>query len=349
MNKMSNTKAALPLSVIIVAEGDGKGLVGLFERYRAVLDGRGQDYEVILVLDNRASALRDVAAQIAEEWPNVAPLSDRPWTGEDTAIKLGVDRAIGDVILTLPAWSEIDPEGINVLIDAVGENDMVSGRRTGLERSSAQKLRAKTTHWLLRALFQHDLDDVFCRARAGKREVFLRSTEMGVRQHFQPLISASEGYRVQEVDVAVDTQAIDKNFYRFKPQAHIGALADIFTLFIGLKFLKRPLRFFGAIGMPLVAIGALISLVLIFERLLFGTALADRPALVFGISMLVLGIQIVALGLVGEIIIFSSSRRMRSYDIDKIIRGMPTEEELDALGAAKQDTMAETHDNKSIQ
>ncbi|MFW5869213.1 MAG: glycosyl transferase family 2, partial [Armatimonadota bacterium] len=91
--------------------------------------------------------------------------------------------------------------------------------------------------------------------------------------------------------------------------------------YIGLKFLRRPLRFFGAIGLPLAALGALVTAYLVVERLLFGEPLADRPALVFSVMMVVLGVQIVALGLIGEIVIFSSTRRMRTYEIDTIIRG----------------------------
>jgi len=324
----------LPLSVVVAADGDGAGLAKLLARYREALDSRGQAYEFILVFDHRSDGLQTVARQLAEEWPAFVPLPQRPWTGEDTALKLGVDRTVGEVILTLPAWSEVAPSAIHDLLDGMATADMVTGKRTTLERSGLQKLRAAGIHWLLRVLFQQRFDDVFCRARAGRREVFLRSAEMGVRQHFLPLIAASEGYEVHELSLALDDHSDAPPVYRFKPNAHFGAVADVLTLFVALKFLKRPLRFFGAIGVPMIFLGLLLTMILVMERLVFGTALGDRPALVFSIMMLVLGLQIVALGLVGEIIIFSASRRMRSYEIDHIIRGRPEASEIDPAAQA---------------
>lgn len=329
-----NTKSAAKLSVVVAVEGNGANLSDLMKSYRSVLDARGQPYEMIFAFDKRSTEIDAISQDFVADWPEFMPFPQYPWSGEDAAIKLGIYRAQGDTILVLPAWAEIDPTAIDFLVDAVGELDIVIGFRKGLEKTGLQKLRAKATHWLLRLLFQHNSNDVFCRARAGKRDVFLHCMEYGVRQHFLPVIGVSEGYSVEEVPVAIDQSENAQAVYRFNPQAHIGALADMLTLFVGLRFLKRPLRFFGAIGIPLIVVGGLLTLYLIFERLVLGAALADRPILVFSVLTFVLGIQIVALGLIGEIIIFSASRKMRSYEIDHIIRGrlsgQETADELDA-------------------
>ena len=323
----SNSVLELPLSVLVVGEGDGSGVAELLGRYRSVLDARGQAYEFIFVFDNQSEALHKVADELGADWSNFKMVPQRPWSGEDHALKIGLDRTIGETVLTLPCWSETDPEAINTLLDAAQDTDMVTGKRIGVQRSAWQNFRASATHQMLRVLFQQKFEDVFCRAKAGKREVFLRSAEFGVRQHYLPLIAVSEGYRVREVDLPMDNAETSGSVYRFKPNAHVGAFADALTLFIALKFLKRPLRFFGAVGVPLIAIGLVLTAWLAVERLLIGTPLADRPALVFSVMTLVLGIQILALGLVGEIIIFSTSRKMRSYEIDHIIRGRPQDHE----------------------
>jgi len=338
------TSDTLPLSVVLAAEGDGQGLVALMLDYRSALDQRDEAYEVILVFDNRSQKLQAIAQSLDEEWAEFSSLPLRPWEGEDAAVKLGYDRAVGKIILTLPSWSEVDPVSINLLIDAVGECDMATGKRANVERSGMQKVSAAATHGLLRVLFQQKFDDVFCRTRAGRREVFLRAAELGVRQHFLPIIAVSEGYEVREISVPSAPKNDASPVYKFKAFAHIGALVDLLTLFIGLKFLKRPLRFFGAVGVPLIAAGLLLTTYLVVERLLFGEALADRPALVFSVMMLVLGIQIMALGLVGEIIIFSTSRRMRSYEIDQIIRGRPADDEtLTELALQKDPKPPQSH------
>ncbi|MBM7069086.1 glycosyl transferase family 2 [Actibacterium sp. 188UL27-1] len=312
--------ADITLSVLVVAEGDGRGLDTLLESYRTALDERPDAYEMIVLYDYQGTKIRDILAGIAGDWPNLVDMPVRPWTGDDAAIKIGLGRARADTILTLPGWPEIDPASINDLVAAVGPDDMVIGRRTDKQNSGMQSLRSGLTNGLLRLLFQRHIDDVFCRSRAGRKEVFESIAELGVRQHFMPVIAANEGYRVREIDVASVKGKVPM-VYKFKAQGHLGALIDMMTLFVGLKFLKRPLRFFGSIGLPLLVLGLLITAYLVIERLFFGAPLADRPALVFSILMTVLGIQILALGLVGEIIIFSSSRRMRNYEIEKIIRG----------------------------
>ncbi|MEL6680645.1 MAG: glycosyl transferase family 2 [Pseudomonadota bacterium] len=310
------------LSVVVVAEGDGKGLEELMDQYREALDGLDRSYEVIFLHDAGSSVIASIAASLGERWPNLVRMPQRPWAGDDAAMKIGITRASGETIMTLPAWPEIDPASIPALLERVGEADMVIGNRQNLDRSGMQKVRAGLTHGLLRVLFQQRFQDVFCRSRAGTKEAFQKAAELGVRQHFLPLVAVSEGYQVEEV--AVDIPKAARNVYRFKPQAHVSAFVDMLSLYVGLKFLKRPLRFFGAIGLPLMMLGLLITAVLVVERLFFGSPLADRPALVFSVMMVVLGIQIVALGLVGEIIIFSSSRHMRNFEIDEIIRGRPS-------------------------
>ncbi len=324
------------LSVLVAVDGDGVGLKELLLLYREALDARGESYDFTLLHEAGEAGSQEAIEVLKASWPEFGILGLRPWNGEDAAIKIGIGRARGEIIVTLPSWPEIDPGSIGALIEAADGTDMAIGRRPAQDASGVQKLRTGATHGLLRLLFQHKFNDVFCRSRAGRKDVFAAVTELGVRQHFLPVIAVSEGYRVTEVDVDVPSQEQLKGIYRFKAQAHIGAVVDLLTLFVGLKFLKRPLRFFGAIGLPLMILGFFITTLLVIDRFAFGTSLADRPALVFSVMMVVLGIQIVALGLVGEIIIFSSSRRMRTYEIDEIIRGRPTAAERSAADAVQE-------------
>ena len=311
------------LSAIVTLEGDGQGVAALLRRYLEALTARDETFEMICVFDHASTGIAGAVRELGTRWPMLTGIAQRPWSGEDGALKVGIDRARGNVVLTLPGWSEADPGEIGRLVDALGEEDMVVGRRGDQTRSWLQRMRMGATHGLIRLLFGQRFGDVFCRIRAGRTEMFRKIADLGVRQHFLPVVAASEGYRVREAAIGPDTDASIPAAYSFKPLAHISAFVDILTLYVGLKFLRRPLRFFGAIGLPLFLLGTLITAYLIISRLIFGEALADRPALVFSVMMIVLGIQIIALGLIGEIVIFSSSRRMRTYEIETIIRGRP--------------------------
>jgi hypothetical protein len=312
------------LSAVVVAEGDGAGLGDLLESYLRALEARGEQFELLCLYDATSPALSAVIDRMRAKWPALVAMPLRPWAGEDSALKVGIANARGEVLLTLPGWPEVDPEAIPVLISALDEGetagDMVVGNRTGGAHGSLQRLRMGATHGLIRLLFGQRFNDVFCRVRVGRSRMFRQIADLGVRQHFLPVLAVAEGYSVRERDVP-EPKTRPVQPYMFKLWGHVRALVDLLTLYIGLKFLRRPLRFFGAIGLPLALLGALATVYLVVSRLVFGEPLADRPALVFSVLLLVLGIQIVALGLIGEIVIFASSRRMRTYEIDKIIRG----------------------------
>ena len=120
-----------------------------------------------------------------------------------------------------------------------------------------------------------------------------------------------------ELDVAQSEKDIHQRIY--SPGLYLRRLLDLLTIFFLIKFTKKPLRFFGLVGSTLFGIGFIASAYLIGERLLFGIALADRPALIMSSLLIVLGIQIIAIGLIGEIIIFTHAKDLKEYKIDKII------------------------------
>lgn len=176
---------------------------------------------------------------------------------------------------------------------------------------------------VFRSFFGFTVSDVFSRVRLSRRNVLDEVGRFGVRQHFIPVIAANRGYLVVEVPVAKSPTEQTATSFNFRPVGHVSALFDAIALFVVLKFLRRPLRFFGAIGLPTFLAGVILTLALVFGRLFFDQSLADRPALIFGVLLIVFGIQILAIGLVGEIIIFANSRRMKQYKVASIIQREP--------------------------
>jgi Na+/H+ antiporter NhaD/arsenite permease-like protein len=102
---------------------------------------------------------------------------------------------------------------------------------------------------------------------------------------------------------------------------YLKRMLDVLTIFFLIKFTRRPLRFFGLLGTAVAALGGLITLYLGVYRLLGLGPIADRPLLLLGVLLMVLGIQTLSLGLIGEIIIFTHARSLRDYQVDKIIGG----------------------------
>lgn len=305
----------------VVAANEVPRLADMLESYRPSLDALGRSYEVICVTDGREGDTVTALENLAETWPELVVLGQRPWSDDDAALLVAVKRARADLVLTLSGWPEIDAGDLPRLFDALGDNDMVIAARTGRKREGWIGLRHTLFHGLLKRLFSLSVDDPFCRVRLSRKSVLEDACGLGVRQHFIPAIASQRGYRVIEADVSpAGPEDTGHTQFFFKPLGHVRAVLDALVLYVVLKFLRRPMRFFGAIGLPILLIGLAITAMLVGYRLFGATALTDRPALIFSVLMIVLGIQIIGLGLVGEIIIFAQSRRMKQYTVRSVQR-----------------------------
>jgi hypothetical protein len=160
-------------------------------------------------------------------------------------------------------------------------------------------------------------EDLGSGVRAFRREVVTEVPLYGDQHRFLPLLAKHLGFRVCEVDVQQSSR--EKFFRIYRPGVYPRRLLDLLTVFFLIKFTKKPLRFFGLIGVTTSAIGGLIMLYLLVERLSRGIALAERPALLLSSLLVVLGIQIFALGLLGELIIFTHAKDIKEYMIEEII------------------------------
>ena len=318
--------ADVALSVVLAASRQVR-IAETLRRYRPDLAALGLGYEVLCVVEpGDEVAMADLAA-LARDWPELEIFPRRPWSGEDAALGTAYQRARGELILTLPPWNEIARGELPRLFERIADSDMVVATRDAQPIGGFQQRLLKRAFGLF---FGHTVSDVFGRVRLSRRSVLEEVGGFGVRQHFIPVIAADRGYRVVEVPVraAERPPAPSVAAFAFRPMGRTNALFDAMTLFVVLKFLRRPLRFFGSVGLPILVAGALLTLGLIVARVFFGMSLADRPALIFGVLMIVLGIQVIAIGLVGEIVIFAGSRHMKQYKVGTIIRRDPGSAEV---------------------
>jgi hypothetical protein len=161
-------------------------------------------------------------------------------------------------------------------------------------------------------------NDLGCGARAMKRRVLEEISLYGDQHRFLPVLANRQGFRVVEIDLAQSPLDRYDGGYRVRDYAH--RVLDIFTVFFLVRFTKKPLRFFGMVGASTFLIGALLVTYLAIDRLVFLHPLADRPALLLSSLLVVLGMQLFALGLLGELIIFTHARDIKDYQIDEVVR-----------------------------
>ena len=320
----SGAAAAAPrvLSVIVPVLADAEQVVASFNRYRDALEGQGFDeLEFVYVLDRHAHrALEGLSALHAAGEPVRVIVLSR-WDGEVAALRSGFRYARGGTLLTLPAQDQIEAGQLPELLAALDDGcDMAIGRRLPIERTWVDRLQTGVFHWLIRALFGRAFNDLACRVRACRRQVLEEILGHSTQHQFLPLLATERGFEVREVALRVRHPAGERiGLGSLRLGARLRLLLDAVALYVVLNYIRKPIRFFGAIGLPILALGVLFAGALTFSRFWFGIGMADRPALILAVLLIVLGIQVIVLGLIGEIIIFASGRRMKDYTIDKIL------------------------------
>jgi hypothetical protein len=206
---------------------------------------------------------------------------------------------------------------LRALFDAKNGHHMVVARRWPRRGSSLEKLRRGFFHRLIQAFTGTKYRDLGCGVRLLDRQVLEEVSLYGDQHRLLPVLVERNGFRVREVDLPQSDRDEFRGRYSFRNMA--GRILDVFTVFFLVKFTKKPLRFFGGVGGSMCLFGGIYLLVLIVQRLFFGQPLADRPALLLSSLLVVLGIQIVGLGLLGELIIFSHARNIKEYRVERIV------------------------------
>ncbi len=289
----------------------------IFAEYRAGLEALGCDYEMIFVLDGPnekfAAGLKTLSAG-----PNrVTVVSLTRTFGEATAIMAGFEQATGQVIVTLPAYFQVEASELPMLVAALEKSDLAIARRWPRAGGLFERMRRGAFHGLLAAVTGLRYHDLGCGARAFHRRVLEEIQLYGDQDRFLPVLADRKGFKVCEVDLHQSPK--DRHEGHYEPRVYARGFLDIFTIFFLVRFTKKPLRFFGMIGVTLFGIGALVVIWLVFDRLYFGQGLTERPALLLSSLLVVLGLQLIALGLLGELIIFTHARQVRDYQIDSVL------------------------------
>lgn len=306
------------VSAIIPVGTRQSDITALYPLYRAGLDALGVTYEVIFVLDGPRREVAAALGQLQEDDPRIVVLRLGKPFGEATALMAGFEHARGSIIVTLPAYHQIDGSEIPKLVAAIATADVAVGRRWPRKGNLLESVRRRAFHGAVGWLTGLHFRDLGCSARALQRRVLEEITLYGDQHRFLALLANRQGFRVVEVDVQQSEQDRFRGRYRLRDYAHRAL--DLITVLFLVRFTKKPLRFFGMLGVIASGIGGLLLLYLGGERLLFGEPLADRPALLLSSLLAVVGLQLFAIGLLGELIIFTHAHDIKDYKIDEVIR-----------------------------
>jgi glycosyltransferase involved in cell wall biosynthesis len=314
---MTKQHSPIDVSVIIPIGRRVDTLSDLIGEYDAAVSASDLSYELIVVLDGPKEQYVDHLNALAADNDRIRLIQLAREFGESAALAAGFAAARGDGILTLPAYYQVEADEITRLLnlDRDGANMLIAVRpRPGM---SFDKLRRRAFHALFRFTSGMKFNDLGCGVRLFDRVIGEEISLYGDQHRFFPALARQRGFRVREVELNQSPKDVFQGRYRVREYLH--RLLDVLTVFFLVRFTKKPLRFFGTLGFVAAAIGALLVFVFIIQRLFFDVPLADRPALLLASLLIVLGVQTFALGLIGELIIFTHASKIKEYAVNRVI------------------------------
>lgn len=311
-------KQPVAVSVVVPVVERCDDLAHIYRIHAQVLKRLGSSFEFVFVVDDGfEEAVQKLEPLTALGEPIQVAVLPRSF-GEATALTVGFEQARGETLIVLPAYFQVVPEGITKVLEMLDEGyDLIVTRRFPRVDSWINRLQTYGFHFLTRRLTGVELHDISCGLKALSRRVVREVEIYGDLHRFFPLLAYQRGFRVVEVDIP--QHPIDCQTRIYQPGVYLRRLLDILNLVFLYKFIKKPLRFFGLVGLGLFGGGFLISLVLAVQKIIGSTALADRPLLILGVLLMVLGVQVGSIGLLGEIIVFTHARTTRDYTVEKVV------------------------------
>jgi glycosyltransferase involved in cell wall biosynthesis len=300
------TDATLDISVVIPCYNEEPGLRELYSRLCAVLEPVTARFELLFIDDGSRDRSLDILKELHAQDRRVKIIHFRKNFGKAHALSQGFKDCRGEKIITIDADLQDFPEEIPKLLAWLGEGfDLVSGWKRKRDDSFGKRITSRIFNFFTALFTGVKIHDFNCGLKAYRRAVTEELELYGELYRFIPAVAAWKGFRVGEVIVRHGPRRYGKSKYGL--ERFFRGFFDLLTIVMLTKYTQRPLHFFGGLGMILSVAGFVIDAYLAFQWFR-GTYLSNRPLLLLGTLLIILGIQFMFFGLLGELIVFSSKK-----------------------------------------
>ena len=296
------------VSVIIPLLNEEESLHELAERLETVLQSIvGNSYEVIFIDDGSTDASFEVIRAIHHNNRKFRAIRFRRNHGKSAALAIGFNQAKGDIVITMDADLQDDPSELPRLIDKIKEGyDLVSGWKKKRHDPWHKTIPSKFFNYVTSKASGITLHDFNCGLKAYRKEVVKTVQVYGEMHRYIPALAFWEGFRVTELPVT--HHARKHGYSKFGFSRFFKGFLDLLTVLFTTRYLKRPLHLMGTIGTLMALVGLTTDAYLTVEWYFDRTVLSNRPLALFGVALIIVGVQLISVGLIGELIVKNSLR-----------------------------------------
>jgi glycosyltransferase involved in cell wall biosynthesis len=296
------------ISVVIPLYNEEENVEPLVAQLTAALEGVGRPYEIIIVDDGSTDRSFDILRTLHQHDPRLRVIRFRRNFGQTPAFAAGFAAARGQVVVTLDADLQNDPADIPKLLELIDQGaDVVSGWR--LKRQDAlvsRKIPSRAANWLIGQVTGVHLHDYGCSLKAYRREVVKNINLYGELHRFIPAVASGYGIRVAEVPVNHHARQLGQSKYgglKKTVTRSVKVFLDLLTVRFLLSYSTRPIHVFGTLGLLASGLGIVLGLYLTYLKLILGQRIGDRPLLMLAVLLVMVGVQLVTMGLLGELVV----------------------------------------------
>jgi glycosyltransferase involved in cell wall biosynthesis len=318
-------------SIVVPFHNEEENVTALYARLKQVMEQVGESFELVLVDDGSSDRSYKILEEIALVDSRVIVVKLRRNFGQTSALAAGFDHASGEFILAMDGDLQHDPNDIPAFLEKLEEGyDVVSGwRKERIDNFVMRRIPSRCANWLMAKLSGVDIHDFGTTFKAYRHEVIQNIPLYGEMHRFIPALASWYGASICEIPI--------KNVMRERGKSHYGigrtfrVFFDLLTIRFLLKYMSRPLHFFGSFGALGILAGSALSALLLGMKIVnWHQNIMDQHGPIFVIAgvLIVAGIQLLAIGLLGELQVrhYNTSENRAPYAIDRIVRLRAPEE-----------------------
>jgi len=302
----------------------------LYDRVKAVMEMHGESFEIVLVDDGSRDRTFHLLREIAAVDSRVTVVKLRRNFGQTSALAAGFDHSRGDYIIAMDGDLQHDPADIPLFLEKIAEGyDIVSGwRKRRIDNLWLRRIPSRCANWLMAKLSGVSIHDFGTTFKAYRRQVLEQVPLYGELHRFIPALASWYGASIVEVPI--------RNVNRERGASHYGisrtfrVFFDLITIRFLLRYLARPLHFFGTVGMVSILGGSGIAGWLMVDKFFThsDTMAEHGPLMIFAAVLLLAGLNMLAVGLLGEMQVrhYHEPARRAPYSVDRLLRTQSSEE-----------------------
>ena len=319
----------LRYSVVVPFHNEEENVPLLYDRLKAVMEGLREPFEMIFVDDGSRDSTFRLLREIQSADSRVTVVKLRRNFGQTSALAAGFDHATGEFVIAMDGDLQHRPEDIPNFVARLNEGfDIVSGwRKQRVDNLWLRRIPSRCANWLMAKFSGVDIHDFGTTFKAYRRDLLSQVPLYGELHRFIPALASWYGATICEIPIHNQEREFGNSHYGISRTFRV--LFDLITIRFLLRYLHRPLHFFGTVGLLSSFAGGLIGLYLLLEKLFLrhDIILAHGPLLVFAAVLIVAGVQLLAIGLLGEMQVrhYHAPAHTAPYSVDLVLRSSDAE------------------------